>query len=67
VRKEACLKAAGIGLAGRLDELDAGWRSDDTPKQLSLAYGARRWDTVVVSLPMPPEVVAAAAVVAYCG
>lgn len=65
VRKEACLKAAGIGLAGRPDELDAGWRPDDTPRRLSLTYRARRWETLVVSLPMPPEVVAAAAVVPY--
>lgn len=67
VRKEACLKAAGIGLAGRLDELDTGWSPSDTPKRICLAYRARRWETSVVSLPMPPELVGAAAVVAYSG
>lgn len=62
-RKEACVKAAGIGLAGRLDELDAGWPPDDSPARLSLNYGTRHWHISVASLPMPPEVVAAAAVV----
>lgn len=62
-RKEACLKAAGIGLAGAPERLDAGWRRDDLPERLNLRHGARHWDTVVVSLPVPPELVAAAAVV----
>lgn len=62
VRKEACLKAAGIGLAGRLDKLDAGWRSDDAPQRLSLRHGANCWGTVVATLPMSPEWVAAAAI-----
>lgn len=62
-RKEACLKAAGIGLSGKPEKLDAGWRRDDLPERLNLRHGARNWDTVVVSLPVPPELVAAAAVV----
>lgn len=62
-RKEACLKAAGIGLAGRLVELDVGWPSDRMPMQISLAHGVSCWNTLLVSLPMPPDVVAAAAIV----
>ena len=67
VRKEACVKAAGIGLAGRLDQLDVGWSPDRVPMPLTLAHGVSRWTTRVVSLPVPPSVVAAAAVVTGSG
>ena len=63
VRKEACAKAAGIGLALRLDQLDVGWAANGIPARVALEYRQRRWETLVVSLPMPPGLVAAAAVV----
>lgn len=63
VRKEACIKAAGIGLALRLDQLDVGWVANGIPARVALEYRQRRWDTLVVSLSMPPGLVAAAAVV----
>jgi 4'-phosphopantetheinyl transferase len=64
VRKEACVKAAGIGLALPLEQVDTGWVADGTPTRLRLAHRQRRWDILVVSLPMPPGLVAAAAIVA---
>lgn len=63
VRKEACVKAAGIGLALRLDQLDVGWVATGIPARVALEYRQRRWETLVASLPMPPGLVAAAAVV----
>ena len=63
VRKEACIKAAGIGLALRLDQLDVGWVANGTPMRVGLEHRQRRWNTLVASLPMPPGLVAAAAVV----
>ena len=63
VRKEACIKAAGIGLALRLDRLDVGWMSDGIPVRVALEHRQRRWDTLVASLPMPRGLVAAAAIV----
>jgi len=63
VRKEACIKAAGIGLAIRLDQLDVGWVANGVPMRVGLEHRQRLWDTLVASLPMPPGLVAAAAVV----
>jgi 4'-phosphopantetheinyl transferase len=63
VRKEACIKAAGIGVGLRLDQLDVGWVANGIPARVALEYRQRRWDTLVASLPMPPGLVAAAAVV----
>lgn len=61
-RKEACAKAAGIGLSSRFAQIDVGWRPDRAPEQLDLMHGASQWSIRVVSLPMPPNLVAAAAV-----
>ncbi|MDL1859439.1 4'-phosphopantetheinyl transferase superfamily protein [Betaproteobacteria bacterium PRO7] len=63
-RKEACVKAAGIGLALPLRRVDVRCDLDHNPCFVDLRCGPHAWTAQVVSLPMPSGVVAAAAVIA---
>lgn len=60
-RKEACVKAAGVGLAMPLRRLDVDSVSRYRPERVVFRLGARQWSACVLSLPMPAGLVAAAA------
>lgn len=62
-RKEACLKAVGIGLALSLQDVNVGWADIGIPVRSRIIYRDRHWDMLVASLPMPRGLVAAAALV----
>ncbi len=64
-RKEACVKAAGFGLSLPMRCVDVGCEADAAPRSVDLCHGRDVVRAQVVSLPMPPEYVAAAAVIAY--
>lgn len=59
-RKEACLKAAGWGLALDPQEFEVGTGGD--PRRVRLAHESRRSDLNLVSLSLTPQVAAAVAV-----
>lgn len=61
-RKEACAKAAGAGLAISFACIEAGCATGSTPVAVSFRSGRWAWSGQVVSLGMPPGLVAAAAV-----
>lgn len=63
-RKEACVKAAGIGLAMPLGLVDVRCGEEQAPVSVAFRSGLRHWRGHVVSLPMPPGLVAAAALIA---
>lgn len=60
-RKEACVKAVGVGLALPLAHVDVGCEASEMPCEVTLGYGAAVWTARVVSLPTPRRYVAAAA------
>lgn len=62
-RKEACLKAAGVGLAVAPANVDVGWAEPSRLREVSLTRGDGRWDVAVCSLATSPGVVGAAAFV----
>jgi 4'-phosphopantetheinyl transferase len=62
-RKEACVKAAGLGLAMPLRNVDVGLAADLASRVVEFRSGHTRWAMRVASLPMPRGVVAAAAVI----
>jgi 4'-phosphopantetheinyl transferase len=62
-RKEACVKAAGIGLAMPFGRIDVASGVQQQPVAVSFRFGLRDWKAQVVSLPMPSGLVAAAAVI----
>ena len=62
-RKEACVKAAGMGLAMRLGSVEVGIGADRSPLSFTFRSGLHDWSGQVVSLPMPPRLFAAAAVI----
>lgn len=59
-RKEACLKAAGWGLALEPQDFEVGTGED--PRRIRLAHGGQRSDLDLVSLSLTPQVAAALAV-----
>ncbi len=64
-RKEACVKAAGVGLALPLPCVDVGCDEDSAPRRVQMRYGLETWTAQVVSLPMPVGYVAAAAAIGH--
>lgn len=63
-RKEACVKAAGVGLALPLERVEAGCVASQSPREVALKHAGTAWTARVVSLPMPRPYLAAAAVIA---
>lgn len=63
-RKEACVKAAGLGLAMPLQNVEVGLGTDLSPSVVAFQAGHTRWTMRVASLPVPPGLVAAAALIA---
>jgi phosphopantetheinyl transferase len=62
-RKEACVKAAGIGLAMPLGLVDVRCGAEQAPVPVNFRSGPHDWRGHVVSLPMPSGLVAAAALI----
>lgn len=63
-RKEACAKAAGTGQAISFDLIQVGHGAQPSPVRVAFRSGVRDWTGRVVSLPMPSNLFAAAALVA---
>lgn len=63
-RKEACVKAAGVGLALPLPCVDVGCDADDAPRSVQIRYGRDAWTAWVASLPIRAGYVAAVAAIA---
>lgn len=61
-RKEACVKAAGIGLAIPLAQVEVGG-SSAAPVEVDFRFACDSWRARVVSLAMPPGVCGAVAVI----
>ncbi len=64
-RKEACVKAAGVGLALPLPSVEVGCDEDSAPRRVQMRYGRKTWTAQVASLPMPAGCVAAVAAIAH--
>lgn len=62
-RKEACVKAAGIGHALPFDRIEVGRDASHAPVPVALRSGSRDWAGQVVSLPVSSNLIAAAALV----
>ena len=62
-RKEACVKAAGIGHSLPFDRVEVGCDAAHAPVQVAFRSGSRGWSGQVVSLPVSANLIAAAALV----
>jgi 4'-phosphopantetheinyl transferase len=62
-RKEACVKAAGIGLAVPLAHVDVSCEASEIPREVVLQHRSALWTARVVSLPTRQRCIAAAAMV----
>jgi 4'-phosphopantetheinyl transferase len=62
-RKEACVKAAGIGHLLPFDGVEVGCEAAHAPVQVAFRSGACVWSGQVVSIPVPSNLIAAAALV----